>query len=152
MASSDCIVRRAGIDDLDELAVLFDGYRLFYEQTSDQDAARSFLSERLENGESVILLAEDEGGRGLGFAQLYPMFSSVRMRRIWILNDLFVDESARRRGVARSLMRAASEHARNTGAAGLELATAKDNEAAKSVYEELGWTLDREFDHYSLHV
>lgn len=125
---------------------------MFYEQESDRGAARSFLSDRLENGESVVFLAEDDEGRGLGFTQLYPMFSSVRMRRIWILNDLFVSDTARRRGVARALMGAAADHARATGAAGLELATARDNTAAKSVYEDLGWTLDTEFDHYSLNV
>lgn len=152
MASSDCIVRLAHPGDLDTLTDLFDGYRVFYEQKSDPAAARSFLSGRMRSGESVVFLAEDEHGRGLGFTQLFPMFSSVRMQPIWILNDLFVAKFARRRGVAVALMRAAADHARETGAVGLELATARDNAAAKSVYEHLRWTLDTEFDHYSLHV
>lgn len=152
MASSGCIVRLAHAGDLDTLTDLFDGYRVFYEQKSDPVAARSFLNARMRNGESVVFLAEDESDRGLGFTQLYPMFSSVRMRPIWVLNDLFVAEFARRTGVAGALMRAAADHAKETGAAGLELATARDNAAAKAVYENLGWTLDTEFDHYSLHV
>ena len=152
MASTGFSVRPAELRDLDVLVDLFDRYRVFYEQESNPAGARSFLSSRLKNGESVVFLAEDADGRGLGFTQLYPMFSSVRMRRIWILNDLFVLASSRRRGVARALMEAAADHARATGAAGLELATARDNAAAKSVYEDLGWTLDTEFDHYSLNV
>ncbi|NNF04433.1 MAG: GNAT family N-acetyltransferase [Rhodothermales bacterium] len=152
MASSGCIVRRAGLHDIDALTLLFDGYRVFYEQEPDPDAAREFIGERLRNEDSVILLAEDDDGRALGFTQLYPMFSSVRMRRIWILNDLFVATYARRRGAAHALLKAAAEHARRSGAAGLELATAHDNHAAKSVYENLGWTLDTEFDHYSMNV
>lgn len=152
MSSESLTVRRAGITDLEPVARLFDGYRVFYEQTSDPDGARSFIGDRLRNGDSVIFLAEDDQGNALGFTQLYPLFSSVRMRAIWLLNDLYVSGDARRRGVGHALMERARRHAQETGAAGLELATARDNEAAKSVYEDLGWKLDTEFDHYSLSV
>src|SRR5262252_8860136 len=81
-----------------ELVVpLFDAYRRFYGQPPDPDGARRFLAERLGRGESVIY-AVVEDGRALGFTQLYPSFSSVSMKPIWILNDLFVTEEARRRG------------------------------------------------------
>jgi GNAT superfamily N-acetyltransferase len=143
-------VRRAGIEDLDVLSHLFDGYRVFYEQPSNPDAARVFLHDRLERGESVIFLAEDDQGNGCGFTQLYPLFSSVRMKPIWVLNDLFVAPSARKSGVANLLMAAAEDWGRREGAAGLELATAKDNGAAKSVYHARGWLVDNEFDHYSI--
>jgi GNAT superfamily N-acetyltransferase len=152
MVSREYRVRRADIDDLGILAGLFDRYRVFYEQDSDPSAAETFLRTRLEAGESVIIMAEDADGRGLGFTQLYPMFSSVRMRPIWILNDLFVEKAARRAGVGRALLEAAAGFARESGAAGLELATARDNEPAKSVYERMGWKLDEAFDHYSLDV
>ena len=152
MSSESLTVRPAGIADLEPVARLFDGYRVFYEQPSDPDGARAFIQKRLENRDSVIFLAEDDQGHALGFTQLYPLFSSVRMRDIWLLNDLYVSPDARRRGVGHALMECARQHARETGAAGLELATAKDNEAAKSVYEDLGWKLDTEFDHYSLSV
>ena len=149
---SGVLVRRASIEDLIELTRLFDGYRVFYKQASDVQSAEHFLNERLSYDESVILIAEDERGQGMGFTQLYPLFSSVRMRSIWLLNDLFVDPAHRKKGVGHHLMEAATDFAKSTGAAGLELATAKDNAPAKSVYEDLGWSLDTEFDHYSINV
>ena len=145
-------VRQATMADVDTVAMLFDAYRVFYEQPSDPVAAASFIQERLALRESVILIAEQPDGEGVGFTQLYPSFSSVRMRRLYILNDLFVAGKGRRQGVGRRLLEAAADHARQTGAVGLELATAIDNRAAKSVYEAMGWTLDTEFDHYAFTV
>ena len=96
---SDITISRAGPADLDALALLFDAYRQFYCQSSDVPRARDWLRSRLRVGESVVLLAR-RGGAMLGFVQLYPMFSSVRTAKTWILNDLYVDAGARRRGVA----------------------------------------------------
>jgi GNAT superfamily N-acetyltransferase len=144
-------VKRAGVDDLDELASLFDGYRQFYGQRPDRAAARAFLAERLRRDESVIFIAyADEGA--LGFTQLYPSFSSVSVKRLWILNDLFVSPAARRGGVGRRLLERAREWAVETDAKGLTLTTALTNTAARSLYESCGWRLDDEFAHYQLLV
>ena len=80
-------VRRAGHEDLDALAELFDSYRQFYGQSPDVGAARNFIEARLAAEDSVILIAAMDGGRALGFTQLYPTFSSIRMARSYILND-----------------------------------------------------------------
>jgi GNAT superfamily N-acetyltransferase len=143
-------IRRADLNDLEVLTHLFDGYRQFYEQSSDVEGARAFLMSRMEQHESVLFLAENESGKALGFTQLYPTFSSVRMKPVWILNDLFVARNARKLGVANALMEAAEQWARVQGAAGLELATAKDNITAKSVYDARQWKLDEAYDHYSI--
>ena len=145
-------VRQATIHDLDTLAPLFDGYRQFYGQPADLARARGFLAERLQRQESLILLARDERVEGLGFTQLYPLFSSVRTVRIWLLNDLFVASPARRQGVAAALLGAAAEHARALGAASLSLSTALDNAPAQALYESLGWQRDRQFCEYSIHL
>jgi GNAT superfamily N-acetyltransferase len=142
-------IHRAVAADLDTLVPLFDGYREFYGQRSDPALARAFLDQRLARDDSVILLAR-EGGRALGFAQLYPLFSSVRCARLWLVNDLYVEPDARAGGVGRALLVAARRHAEATGACGLELATAHTNERAQRLYEGLGWTLDREFRRYEL--
>jgi ribosomal protein S18 acetylase RimI-like enzyme len=131
-------VRRAGADDLDALASLFDAYRQFYSQPPDLVRARKFLAERIGHDESVLLLAE-HAGDAAGFVQLYPIFSSVRTGRIWTLNDLFVAPHARRLGVARTLLRAACEHGRATGALGLQLETTPSNQAAQALYRSEGW-------------
>jgi ribosomal protein S18 acetylase RimI-like enzyme len=141
-------IRRAAMPDLPRVAELFDGYRQFYGQPADPDGARQFLRERLQAGDSVILVAEKEK-RLAGFVQLYPSFSSVSMKRLWILNDLFVTPVHRRQGVARALMASSAEDfARATVTKGLLLATQKTNAVAKSLYEARGFRLDDQFDHY----
>jgi GNAT superfamily N-acetyltransferase len=145
------LVRRAGLADLGDLAPLFDDYRQFYGQRSDLAAARAFLSERLRRDESVIFIASADDV-ALGFTQLYPSFSSVSVKRLWILNDLFVSPAARRGGVGRRLLERAREWAVETGAKGLTLTTALTNSAARSLYESCGWRLDDEFAHYQLLV
>ena len=142
-------IRRAGIDDVEAIAPLFEAYRRFYQQPSDPIKSRSFIQDRLTHGDSVIFLAE-ENGNTLGFTQLYPLFSSTACRRLWLLNDLYTHESARGRGVGRALVEAARVHAVDSGACGLELATANTNLTAQRLYESLGWRLDEEFRHYEL--
>ncbi|NUR22093.1 GNAT family N-acetyltransferase [Frateuria sp.] len=143
-------VRQATVHDLDTLAPLFDGYRQFYGKPSDLEGARAFLGARFAHQQSLILLACDAQGRAMGFTQLYPLFSSVRMVRTWLLNDLFVAAPARRQGVAAALLREAAAHARAMGAASLSLSTALDNAPAQALYESLGWQRDRQFCEYAL--
>jgi ribosomal protein S18 acetylase RimI-like enzyme len=131
-------VRQAGLADVGRLAPLFDAYRGFYGQPGDMALAESFLRERLALGESFVLLAE-RGADAVGFVQLYPLFSSVRARRILVLNDLYVVEAARRGGVAEALLREAEALAREAGALRLVLETGEDNRAAQRLYEKLGW-------------
>lgn len=71
------------------------------------------MKARLENEESVIFIAE-ENGEFIGFTQLYPAFSSVAMKRIYILNDLFVASSVRKKGAGRRLLSAAKDYAAET--------------------------------------
>jgi GNAT superfamily N-acetyltransferase len=138
---------RATRDHLPLLIPLFDAYRRFYCQCSDVEGSRKFLSDRLEQRQSVIFLAQRDGD-ACGFTQLFPAFSSVAMRPTWILNDLFVTPESRRLGVGQSLLRTATEFAAETGGKRLVLATAVDNLTAQSLYEQLGWRKDDGFIHY----
>jgi GNAT superfamily N-acetyltransferase len=161
---------RAGAEDVEIVAPLFDAYRQFYKLPSNVDAARRYLHARLLQEEAVIFLALEEQRAGapaagpyksaakeaartaLGFTLLYPTWSSLSLRRWWNLNDLYVTPEARKRGVARALMARAQQLAENTGASGLGLETAKDNYPAQQLYEQLGWKRDEEFFRYELHV
>lgn len=88
-------VRQAVLSDLDDLAHLFDMYRSFQGKPDDLRAAREFLLARLDHGESVVFIAH-EGSVPVGFAQMYPSYSSVSLARVFVLNDLFVHEAAHR--------------------------------------------------------
>ena len=139
-------LKRATINDIDAVARLFDAYRVFYEQPSDLESAKNFITERLEQNQSVIFLAEKEG-KAVGFTQLYPVFSSVSMQKMHILNDLYVDANERKQGIGEKLLVAAQNHTKANNLKGLALETASDNPAQK-LYERLGWTKDDGFYHY----
>ncbi len=131
------------------LAPLFDNYRQFYNKQSDIPAAEVFLAERLSNKESEIFYAR-KNNEQLGFVQLYPSFSSIALKRIWILNDLFVLPEARRHGIAKNLLVYCAEFAKATQARGLTLKTGIDNTAAQALYESLGWKSNTAFGSYDL--
>jgi ribosomal protein S18 acetylase RimI-like enzyme len=145
-------VRPAEATDLHRVAQLFDLYRQFYKQPTDLPLAEKFISERFANRESVILVASTSTPAIVGFTQLYATFCSVSAGPIYVLYDLFVEEASRRHGVARTLMTASYDYARQTGAIRLELSTAITNVKAQALYESLGWVRDVEFYRYSLAI
>lgn len=133
---------RANTNDLETVAELFDLYRQFYEQPPDLDAARNFIDMRMSRNESVIFLALSDEGNGMGFVQLYPSFTSVGMRRLWILNDLFIHPEHRRKGVGESLLEKCREFSIETDASGLILETRNSNRQARALYEKFGFDFD----------
>jgi ribosomal protein S18 acetylase RimI-like enzyme len=141
-------IRPANTDDLESLAVLFDKYRQFYEQTHDIALAKNFIAERLNMQDSVIFVAENETKNLIGFCQIYPSFCSVIAAKIGVLYDLFVDSAARKTGAGRALMLAAHEFAVDNSMMRLDLTTTKDNAKAQALYESLGWVRDEVFYTY----
>ena len=138
------IIRRAKKKDIDKLSVLFDKYRIFYKQQSDIENARSFLKKRMKRKESVIFVAE-ERKELIGFTQLFPIFSSVSMKRTWLLNDLYVNEKARSMGAATKMLEAAKQFGIDTDSKWLILQTSADNFTAQKVYEKNGWVKETDF-------
>lgn len=145
------MIRKATQSDLTQLSKLFDAYRVFYQKESDVIAAEQFLKDRLQNNESVIFVAEENNSL-LGFVQLYPIFSSTRMKRLWLLNDLYVDEKGRGRGIYVQLIDACKQHCIETNACGLILETAKTNTIGNQLYPRAGFSLDNEHHYYSWDV
>ncbi len=149
MQKKQVTIRLASIDDLPTVAELFDHYRQFYEQAPDIQLAKNYIAERLNNNESVILVAENSDKNLIGFCQIYPSFCSVAAAKIGVLYDLFVKPNSRKTGAGRTLMLAAHDYAANNGMARLDLTTAKDNLKAQALYESLGWARDDIFYTYS---
>lgn len=138
-------VFQAHFEHLEEVSKLFDRYRVFYKQPSDLEAARAFMQERFQKSDSTVFVARD-GEILVGFTQLYPSFSSVAMKRVWILNDLFVKEEYRKRGAAKLLMSAVENFARETGAVKINLSTAISNVAAQSLYKSFGYDKNEDWE------
>ncbi|MBD2034132.1 GNAT family N-acetyltransferase [Leptolyngbya sp. FACHB-321] len=142
-------VFQARLEHLEPVSQLFDQYRVFYKSPSELETARKFLQERFQKGDSMIFVAS-HNGTIVGFTQLYPSFSSVSMKRVWLLNDLFVEQTYRKQGVTKLLLCAAAKFAKQTEAIRISLATQISNVAAQSLYEALGYCKDEAFHHYSL--
>ncbi|WP_139423077.1 GNAT family N-acetyltransferase [Chryseobacterium mulctrae] len=132
--------RKATIQDLPQLAELFDQYRVFYHKESDISAAENFLKQRIENKDSEIFVAESEG-KLTGFVQLYPLFSSTRMKRYWLLNDLYVNENYIGKGFSKELIEDAKQLAKSTDASGVLLETGKSNDIGNQLYPSCGFEI-----------
>jgi ribosomal protein S18 acetylase RimI-like enzyme len=143
-------IRPASPTDLPALSQLFAQYLSFYDVAKSPEQIEQFLSQRLAQQDSVILLAQDEAGNVQGFIQLYSFFASLHLAPAWLLSDLYVQPGARRTGQGRALLLAAREHALATGACGLQLETGRSNYAGQTLYESLGYVRETNFYTYWL--
>ena len=143
--------RKATIDDLSQLAQLFDEYRMFYHKSSDISGAEQFISERLENRDSEIFVVEEDGKLG-GFVQLYPLFSSTRMKRYWLLNDLYVNSNSRGKGFSKALIEEAKVLCRTSDSCGMYLETGKENMIGNQLYPSVGFKKYDEVNFYEWEI
>ena len=144
---------QATLEHLDLLTPLFIKYREFYGELPFPDSSRKFLETRLKRKESVIYLAlADDEDKLLGYCQLFPSYSSLSLKRVWILNDIFVDEDARRMLVADRLLQTAKQMAKDTNAVRMRVATSVSNEVAQKTYESIGFREDTRFKNYTLEL
>lgn len=145
---------KATLEHLDLLTPMFVKYREFYGQLPYPDSSRNFLEKRLKRDESVIYLAlpDDDDTKLLGFCQLYPSYSSLSLKRVWILNDIYVAEDSRRMLVADHLMREAKKMAKDTNAVRMRVSTSIENAVAHKTYESMGFREDNEFKSYILPI
>jgi len=134
---------QANIDHLEEVVALFDAYRVWYRKESDKYSAKEFLTERISNKDSVIYVCESEEGKLIGFTQLYPIFSSTRMKRMWLLNDLFVDPDHRGKGISKMLINKTKELSKLTDACGVLLETETTNDIGNRLYPQEGFQLEK---------
>jgi ribosomal protein S18 acetylase RimI-like enzyme len=147
-------IKQIDLTETHQVAGLFNQYRIFYNQFSDIGMAKAFLDERLQHNESIIFVATDRNTQqAIGFTQLYPKYSSVRLTKNWILNDLYVDENYRKQGVGEKLIKAAMDFAKAQGSTFVQLETAVDNYTAQHLYESIGFVKqenDEEFFLYKI--
>lgn len=141
-------ISRATVSDIDDLVPLVELYRGFYKQPAN-DKTHQYVTDRLTRNEAVVFIARLDGV-AVGFTMIYPTYSTVALAPIWLLNDLYVDESARGNGIATQLMETAEQGARDAGAARIWLRTAHDNTPAQALYEGRGWAQDLVFRRYDL--
>ncbi len=153
-------IREATLADLDILIPLFDGYRQFYRQPSNLDGARKFLTRLITQGKSIVYIAflaydtaQEQSDRlssveqPVGFTQLYPIFSSVSMEPMYILNDLFIDPRYRGKGMGTALINSVKKRCKAEHQKGIIIQTETTNPAQK-LYERLGFKKDPDLHYF----
>jgi ribosomal protein S18 acetylase RimI-like enzyme len=144
--------RKAKNKDLDFLTELFDSYRVFYRNKTDIGNAKMFLEERISRNDSEIFVAENTEQKLIGFVQLYPLFSSTRMEKLWLLNDLFVNPEYRGKGISIGLINRAKELVKESNACGMFLETEKSNFIGNKLYPKTGFELNEGSNYYQWNV
>ncbi len=141
-------IYQAQPQDVDKILPLFLAYRDFYNVESNKEEAFHYLLNRVKLGESVIFFIE-ENDEVVGFTQLYPLFCSLEMKRIWLLYDLFVKKEYRKQGIAKALIQRAEKLGEESNSAFIMLSTGIDNLKAQSLYEQNGFVRDNDFYVYN---
>jgi GNAT superfamily N-acetyltransferase len=127
------------IAEFERLLPLIAAYQRFYEVDDiDEERNRSFFRRFLEPSDDGLLLGARDGGALVGYACLYWHFSSLAAAESVLMNDLFVGEAMRGRGVGRALIEASAAVARERGAVHLEWSTAPGNLTAQRLYDSTG--------------
>jgi len=150
-------IRQATSEDIERLVPLFDGYRVFYRKTTDLEGARAFLSQRLTKKDSIIYIAfakpvlsiaeVADSAIAVGFTQLYPIFSSVSMEPMYILNDLFIAPDYRGQGIGQSLIATVKDLCRKEHQKGIVIQTEATN-PAQHLYERLRFKKDPDLHYF----
>ena len=131
-------IREAKISDLNNLSALFNSYRMFYGKQSDLKVAGEFLRSRIEKKDSKIFVC-DFNNELFGFVQLYPIFSSTRVSKYWLLNDLFIETKNRGKGYSKLLIEKSKELVLESRACGMMLETEKSNDIGNKLYPSTGF-------------
>jgi ribosomal protein S18 acetylase RimI-like enzyme len=147
MVSYELIVRQATIKDLPKIVPIFDSYREYFKQQKNPLKVESFLFEKFVHLESVIFIAEQES-EVIGFAQLYPIFSSLSLERVCLLNDFYISEEYRNNGIGKQLFAKVKEFTLLTKSKGIELSVEHTNRKAWQFWEKQGFRIDDEFRFY----
>ena len=144
--------RKATSKDVEHLSELFNAYRMFYQKASAIQSAKTFLEERISNKDSEIFVAQNTTNKLVGFVQLYPLFSSTRMKKFWLLNDLFVHPEFRGNGISIGLIQKAKDLVLESNACGMYLETEKSNLIGNHLYPKTGFELNTSVNFYEWNV
>lgn len=132
-------VWRAQPHEVDDVARLLIAFRDWLEASSPAaDAVSDSVSLLIVDPATEFLLAAAPATAGV--CQLRFRHSVWTSSDDCWLEDLFVEDGARGRGVGRALVEAAFERARERGAGRIELDTNESNTTAVALYESLGFS------------
>ncbi len=122
----------------DQVAALFDDYRVHYGRPSSPQTTRSWLHEQVTQHRLTVAAAiRPDEVRGFITATITP--ASLMLGTAWSIRDLYVAPNHRRTGIANALVQHIVQDARAAGAHRVSLQTETDNIPALRLYGNIGF-------------
>lgn len=137
MQTDDPIIRPVRESDLAQWLPLWQGYQAFYRAHLPEEVTRLTWQRFFDAAEPVHCLVAERGERLVGFAHYLFHRTTWLAGSACYLNDLFVDPSGRRSGVARKLIEAVYEAADQADAPKVYWLTHESNAAARLLYDQV---------------
>lgn len=137
MQSDDPIIRPARESDFAQWLPLWKGYQEFYRVRIPEEVTRTTWARFFDAREPVFCLVAERDGKLIGLAHYLFHRSTWLIGPTCYLNDLFIDPSGRRSGVARKLIEAVYEAADKEGAPKVYWLTHESNAAARLLYDQV---------------
>ncbi|MGL1930391.1 MAG: GNAT family N-acetyltransferase [Desulfotalea sp.] len=144
------LVQKLSEGYLAQFVDLVDQYREFCGFNKSPKKTKEFFQNLLTNNEANTFIAINAEDEVMGFVNLYPSYSTLALRKIWILNDLGVSAKFRRMGVAQALIAEVIGFAKTSGAIRIELKTEITNRSAQKLYSEIGFAIDNDNIYYKV--
>ncbi len=116
---------------------LWQAYLEFYKHPLPDEISDLTYGRCLDPHEPMVMLVARDGGTVLGFAALVEHRSTWAKTGYVYLEDLYVADSARGRGVGRKLIEAAVEHARRRHCERVYWVTHETNAQARLLYDKV---------------
>lgn len=147
-------IRPVVLEDVEQLNSLMLRYIVdFYKgKTPIGTKLQDHIKHLLDSDEAgTQFVAETDDGRLAAFATLYFSFSTTRVQKIAILNDLFVDAEFRGAGLGEKLFQHVLDYTKKEGYAYMSWQTAIDNTSAQALYKKMGGkNINSEWIHYEI--
>ena len=137
MQADDPIIRPVRESDFAQWLPLWQGYQAFYRAQIPEDVTRTTWKRFFDAHEPVHCLVAERDRKLVGLAHYLFHRSTWLIGPTCYLNDLFVDPSGRRSGVARKLIDAVYEAADKAGASKVYWLTHESNAAARLLYDQV---------------
>lgn len=136
-------IRRATRADLEALARLHEQFRKSLQRATPTRVQFTAALDRLLTTGTAHILVATTGSEAVGYTTLHVLHTAWTDTSVAVLEDLFVAELCRGRGVGHALVEAAIREATALGCSSLSLDTNERNEASQKVYRRLGLTCER---------
>lgn len=140
---SEFVIRTSKQEDNSQLLEIMNQYIVdFYKRPKPaEEELRGLIQFLHDSPSSGKQFVAEKDGKLLGFATLYFTFSTLRVKRSAILNDLFIVPEARGQKLGEKLFQACLSYTRDNDFTHMTWETARDNVAAQSLYEKMGGQL-----------